>query len=172
MIGHNGGFVARLRQGGCQTELRCGPQPTRLHVLAVHWGRPKNRAATIPFQIVLLHSHPDKLIDSRRKTMLPWPNACNPIPHSHHCWMQVNKVQRDKEKLTLLEIQPAQSEESSSPSLRLFASIHLGPVEKGELCDAMRAEATCLLTIFHWCNATNYENIQSNYTLLPSVLLM
>lgn len=53
MIGHNGGFVARMRQGGCQTELRCGPPPARLHVLAVHWGRPKTKPPPSRFKWAL-----------------------------------------------------------------------------------------------------------------------
>lgn len=167
MIGHNGGFVARPRQGGCQTELRCGPPPARLHVLAVHWGRPKTKPPPSDFKWTLpVCSSIATLINS----LIAGEKQCNhgqmlATQSCIHITAEVKSTEGQRE-LTLLENRPTQLEQRSSrPSCS-------GAVAKWELCDAMRAEATCLLLIFQWRNATNYENIQSNYTLLPSVLLM
>lgn len=167
MIGHNGGFVARLRQGGCQTELRCGPPPARLHVLAVHWGRPKTKPPPSCFKWAPpVCSSMATLINS----LIARERQCNlgqmlATQSYIHITAEVKSTEGQRE-LTLLENQPTQLEQRSSrPSCS-------STVEKFKLCDGMRAEATCLLLIFQKCNATNYENIQSNYTLLPSVLLM
>lgn len=114
MIGDNGGFVAWLRQGGCQTELRCGSPPARLHVLAVHWGRPKTEPPPSRFKWALpVCSSIATLINS----LIAGERQCNPGQmHATQSRIHIRakvKSTEGQRKLTLLENQPMQLEQRS-----------------------------------------------------------